>query len=51
MPLAVLLIAIGIALLILIDYILGTVVILVGLAMLLLAALQGGGIRNRGRIG
>ena len=41
MPLAVLLIIIGIALAILVNYILGIVVILIGLAMLLLPRIGG----------
>jgi hypothetical protein len=42
MPLAVLLIVIGIALAILVNYILGIVVILIGLALLLVPTLRGG---------
>jgi hypothetical protein len=42
MPLAVLLIIIGIALAILVNYILGIVVILIGLALLLAPTLRGG---------
>ena len=41
MPLAVLLIVIGIALAILVNYVLGIVVILIGLAMLLAPTLRG----------
>lgn len=42
MPLAVLLIVIGIALAILVNYILGIVVILIGLVLLLAPTLRGG---------
>lgn len=42
MPLAVLLIVIGIALAVLVNYILGIVVILIGLVMLLAPTLRGG---------
>ncbi len=42
MPLAVLLIIIGIALAILVNYILGIVVILIGLVLLLAPTLRGG---------
>ena len=42
MPLAILLIVIGIALAILVNYILGIVVILIGLVLLLAPALRGG---------
>lgn len=46
MPLAILLIIIGIILAILVHYALGIVVILIGLAMLLLPYFRGGGTRR-----
>ncbi|HWA54256.1 MAG TPA: hypothetical protein VG816_08810 [Solirubrobacterales bacterium] len=45
MELSILLIIIGIVLAILVNYIIGIIVILIGLAMLLLPRLRGGGAR------
>lgn len=46
MPLAILLIIIGIILAILVHYALGIIVILIGLAMLLIPMFRGGGARR-----
>ena len=46
MPLAIVLIIIGIVLAVLVNYALGSIVILIGLAMLLLPYLRGGSTRR-----
>lgn len=46
MPLSILLIVIGIILAILVNYVLGIVVILIGLVLLLVPAMRGGGARR-----